>query len=148
MSTIAKDSDSMGMTHTFEEGLLEKFNKFRLSNAPSAAMVLGINAETQCVHLLKQLDDVSYDDLIEEFPDAEPRFVIHSFRWERGDGRIQYPLILIYYSPYSVPAKQAMLYASAQGTITRYFKLNKTVELKDPEDLSLDWLKSQLSTLR
>lgn len=45
------------------------------------------------------LEDVSIEDVASELPETQPRYVIYSYRHERSDGRVSFPLIFIYYSP-------------------------------------------------
>lgn len=50
---------------------------------------------------LKQ--DVDVDELREELPEHQPRFVVFSFKLDHGDGRISYPMCFIFSSPKGYP---------------------------------------------
>lgn len=45
------------------------------------------------------MKDVTPDELQEELPASQPRFVVYSYKLSHSDGRISYPLCFIYFSP-------------------------------------------------
>ena len=86
-------------------------------------------------------------------------FVYKYFRYEREDGRIQYPLCFIFSSPAGTSGKQMMAYASSRNQskhlflYTLIFKIHsvrdmagvtKVFELRSTEDLTQEWLSEKL----
>jgi hypothetical protein len=58
----------------------------------------------------------------------------------RDDGRVQYPLLLVYFSPSSCNAKLKMLYSSATPFVAQTLEIAKVHELQDLEDMTLEKL--------
>ena len=48
---------------------------------------------------------------------------------ERDDGRVQYPLLLVYFSPSSCNAKSKMLYSSCTPFIAQTLQISKVLHL-------------------
>ena len=71
------------------------------------------------------------------------RYILFSYKYDRGD-RVQYSLSLINYLPAACPDKKKMVYARLVPFVFSQFSLNKVLELKDPDDLTEDWLKNHL----
>lgn len=44
-------------------------------------------------------EDISVDDLREELPGHQPRFIVYSYRMEHDDKRVSYPICFIFYTP-------------------------------------------------
>lgn len=47
------------------------------------------------------MENMSLEDLADELPDHQPRYVILSYEYKHDDGRVSYPLIFFYWSPIS-----------------------------------------------
>ena len=47
------------------------------------------------------------------------RYVVYSYRHERPDGRVSFPLIFIYYSPNGVKPDMHMMYASSKTNLVQ-----------------------------
>ena len=45
------------------------------------------------------LQDVNLEDLQNELPSSQPRYVLLSYVYKRDDGRVSYPLCFIFISP-------------------------------------------------
>ena len=44
-------------------------------------------------------EDVSPEELAEELPPLQPRYVVYSYEYKHDDGRVSYPLCFIFISP-------------------------------------------------
>lgn len=55
----------------------------------------------------------SMEELIEELPDNNPRFVVISYPYKLPDGRLKNPLVLLYWLPPTCGQESKMLYAGA-----------------------------------
>ena len=55
--------------------------------------------------MVDELDDVTPEEIGEELGDSpfEPRWVMYMYEHRRPDGRVSYPLCLIYYNPAGCP---------------------------------------------
>ncbi|XP_073497802.1 glia maturation factor gamma isoform X2 [Phyllobates terribilis] len=80
--------------------LREKLRKFRFrKETNNAAILMKIDKEKQLVVLEEEFEDISPDDLQNELPERQPRFLVYSYRYAHDDGRISYPLCMIFSSP-------------------------------------------------
>lgn len=87
------------------------------------------------------------EDLATEMPTSVPRFIIFSYEWKREDNRVQYPLVFISYSPPCNPLYK-MLYTATAPEMQKRMGLSRMYEIKDPEDMTTDWLEEKLRTTR
>ena len=58
------------------------------------------------------------EQLIEELPSREPRFILHSHELKHADGRVQYPLNLILYIPDGCGTNNRFTYASTANAVS------------------------------
>ena len=68
------------------------------------------------------------------------KLIVRPVQHARDDGRVQYPLLLLYFSPSSCNAKSKMLYSSATPFIAQTLEIAKVHELQDLEDMTLEKL--------
>ncbi|KAK2948939.1 putative Glia maturation factor beta [Blattamonas nauphoetae] len=141
---VIRGTDSSGLDLQFEEGLLNRFESFRKANGKSAMIVLKIDKDTRTVGIEEELVDVDLEDFREDLPDTKPKYILYSFEIKRADGRLQVPLVLIYYTPHSAATNLSMLYSSAKNQLGRFFNVNKMIELRNADDLTTEFLVSQL----
>ena len=64
------------------------------------------------------LQDISVEELIDELPSREPRFILHSHELKHADGRIQYPLNFILYIPDGCGTNNRFTYASTANAVS------------------------------
>lgn len=62
---------------------------------------------------------MTVDELIEELPNREPRFILHSHERKHPDGRIQFPLNLILYIPDGCGTNYRFTYASTANAVSQ-----------------------------
>ncbi|CAF4335118.1 unnamed protein product [Adineta steineri] len=86
--------------------------------------------------------DTSVEDLIEELPSREPRFILHSHELKHADGRVQYPLNLILYIPDGCGTNNRFTYASTANSVSAASGITRIIELR--EDISAEWLNKEL----
>lgn len=91
------------------------------------------------------LEDVTLEELKEELPGHQPRFVLYSFPHNHEDSRVSYPLCLIFSSPRESKTELMVMYAGSKLELEKRADVSKVYELSDLDDLSLDWLKEKLA---
>mmetsp|Transcript_64665 Transcript_64665/g.94726 ORF Transcript_64665/g.94726 Transcript_64665/m.94726 type:complete len:146 (+) Transcript_64665:91-528(+) len=126
------------------DGVMDRWKIFRRKSADAVAMVLKIDADNEQVVLDfdGEFQQMPPEDLQDEMSDSSPRWILWLFKHERDDGRTQYPLLLVYFSPLSCNAKSKMLYASCTPFIAQTLEIAKVHELQDLEEMTLDKLQS------
>ncbi|XP_053701955.1 glia maturation factor beta isoform X1 [Synchiropus splendidus] len=125
--------------------LVEKLKKFRFRKENNnAAIVMKIDKKRQLVILEEEYEDLSPDELKDELPERQPRFVVYSYKYEHSDGRISYPLCFIFSSPVGCHMEQQIMYAGSKNKLVHTVGLTKVFEIRNTEDLTEEWLKSKL----
>ncbi|XP_048837501.1 glia maturation factor gamma-like [Brienomyrus brachyistius] len=132
-----------------EDSLLEKLKRFRFRKETSnAAILMKIDKEKQLVILEEEYEDISLDDLKNELPERQPRFIVYSYKYTHADGRISYPLCFIFSSPVGCKPEQQMMYAGSKNRLVQAAELTKVFETRNADDLSEEWLREKLSFFR
>uniref|UniRef100_A0A3B3E049 Glia maturation factor beta n=1 Tax=Oryzias melastigma TaxID=30732 RepID=A0A3B3E049_ORYME len=112
-----------------DEDLVKKLRQFRFrKETNNAAIVMKIDKDRQLVILDEEHEDISPDDLKDELPERQPRFIVYSYKYQHDDGRVSYPLCFIFSSPVGCRPEQQMMYAGSKN------KLVQTVELTKVSD--------------
>jgi len=127
--------------------VLEKIKKFRFRRGQdNAALLLKINMNDMQLVIEDELEEIeSIDELQNELPESQPRFLIYSCRYERSDGRVQYPLVFIFVSPSGGSGRQMMAYAGSRNQIRDACGITKVFEVRELEEMTQEWLTSKLS---
>nr|XP_023695203.1 glia maturation factor gamma isoform X2 [Paramormyrops kingsleyae] len=107
-----------------------------------------IDKEKQLVILEEEYEDISLDDLKNELPERQPRFIVYSYKYTHADGRISYPLCFIFSSPVGCKPEQQMMYAGSKNRLVQAAELTKVFETRNADDLSEEWLREKLSFFR
>ncbi|XP_018620699.1 glia maturation factor gamma [Scleropages formosus] len=132
-----------------DTSLIEKLKKFRFRKETSnSAILMKIDKEKQLVVLEEEYDDISLEDLRNELPERQPRFIVYSYKYVHADGRISYPLCFIFSSPVGCKPEQQMMYAGSKNRLVQAAELTKVFETRNADDLSEEWLKEKLSFFR
>ncbi|PWZ03271.1 glia maturation factor beta [Testicularia cyperi] len=117
--------------------VLEKVRKFRLkpSKRDITAQVFKIDKKSLTLELEDEyLDNLdSLDDLIEELPENSPRFIIATKKLNHRDGRISYPMFLLYWAPQTSSLELSTLYASALSNFSVQADVAKVIDVRDGE---------------
>lgn len=129
--------------------LQEKLKKFRFrKETNNAAILIKIDMEKQLVILEEEYENISLDELREELPERQPRYIVYSYKLTHGDGRVSYPLCFIFSSPVGCKPEQQMMYAGSKNRLVQSAELTKIFEVRNPDDLTEEWLKEKLSFFR
>lgn len=131
---------------SIDPDLADKLKKFRFRREKTnQAIVMKIDLAKQVLMCDEVLDDVTTEELREELPERQPRFVVYSFKLDHDDvGRVSYPMCLIFSSPPDCKTEMMVMYAGTKLTLVREAELSKVFELRDLEDLTDEWLQSKL----
>ncbi|CBQ70679.1 related to Glia maturation factor, beta [Sporisorium reilianum SRZ2] len=117
--------------------VLDKIKKFRLTPSKSAitAQVYKIDKKTLTLELEEELLTGlgSVEDLVEELPENSPRFLVVNYKLQHRDGRISYPLFVLYWAPQTASLDQSTLYASALSNFSVRCDVAKVVDVRDGE---------------
>lgn len=129
--------------------LKEKLKKFRFRKATNnAAIVMKIEREKRTIILDEEYEDCSVEDVRDELPDSQPRFIVYSYCYQHDDGRKSYPLCFIFVSPQGCNPEQQMMYAGSMKSLVNEVSLGKVFEVRNPEDLTEKWLREKLQFFR
>lgn len=89
----------------------------------------------------------SYWDIFlfrDELPGHQPRFIIYSFKLDHGDGRISYPLCLLFSTPRDCKPELMVMYAGTKLSLVKAAELTKVYEIRDLDELTDEWLEEKL----
>ncbi|XP_004349353.1 hypothetical protein CAOG_02603 [Capsaspora owczarzaki ATCC 30864] len=125
---------------------IDKIKKFRFRKAKNTgALILKIvPEELKCV-IEQELDDTSLAELANELPDSFPRYVVFSTVHTHPDGRISYPLMLIYISPAGTKPDLHMMYSGTKTELVRLSGITKVFEVRSTEELDDEWLEEKMA---
>merc|ERR1719270_2830160 len=99
----------------FADGLVDEVRKFRFNKAKcSRAIIMKIDIAKQKLVIEDTLEDVDAETLQNELPERQPRFILYSFELNHGDGRISYPMCLIWSTPIGCKTDLQMMYAGTK----------------------------------
>nr|DBA20705.1 TPA: hypothetical protein GDO54_017456 [Pyxicephalus adspersus] len=125
-----------------------------------------IDKDKQLVVLEEEFEDISPDDLQNELPERQPRYPYQiyqsctlyysmrgseapsSYKYTHDDGRISYPLCMIFSSPVGCKPEQQMMYAGSKNRLVQTAELTKVFEIRNTSDLTEEWLKERLAFFR
>jgi len=104
-----------------------------------------VDRDSHMVILDQKMDDMSIEELVEELPDHQPRYVVLSYRMEHGDGRVSYPLCFIFLTPRDCKPELQMMYAGSKLSLQKEIDVTRVYELRELEELTEEWLQSKLA---
>ncbi|XP_071485835.1 glia maturation factor beta-like [Diadema antillarum] len=123
--------------------------KFRFRKEKNnAAVVLKIDAAKLLIVIDEEYEDMTPDELQEELPGHQPRFVLYSYVLKHDDGRVSYPLCLIRIIPQGCKPEMAIMYSGSANLLVKETQVTKVMELRDKEDFTEEWLKEKLAFFR
>ncbi|XP_030007849.1 glia maturation factor gamma [Sphaeramia orbicularis] len=132
-----------------DESLKAKLKKFRFrKETNNAAILMKIDMEKQLVILEEEYEDISVEELREELPERQPRFIVYSYKYVHDDKRVSYPLCFIFCSPMGCKPEQQMMYAGSKNYLVQAAELTKVFEIRNTDDLTEEWLKKELGFFR
>ncbi|OON24021.1 hypothetical protein X801_00052, partial [Opisthorchis viverrini] len=105
--------------------------------------------------------DIPLDNLVDELPSHEPRYVLVIYQYEKELGRVVYPYCMVFSTPEGCPPMLKMLYTASLPSVVEKSGVGKVglhcivqiyswkvFELRDVEDFSEAWLREQLENER
>ena len=116
----------------------------RTSKLKNKAIIMKINLKEMEIVLVDELDDVTPEDIAEEFEDFEPRYCMYMYEYKRDDGRVTYPLCFIWYNPSGCDVHLNMIYGQTTEALVDLLKASKTFNVQDADDLTSEWLRSEV----
>ncbi|RUS73589.1 hypothetical protein EGW08_018649 [Elysia chlorotica] len=126
--------------------LLKQF-RFKKSNNMSA-IVLKIDKASLKIVLDEEFEDISIDELRDELPPQQPRYVCLSYMHKHDDGRVSYPLIFIFVSPQGCSPEQQMMYAGSKTTTINNGGFTKVLELRSVDELTEEAILEKLKLFK
>ncbi|CAD6886311.1 unnamed protein product [Tilletia controversa] len=131
--------------------LLASLKEFRMAkqtsltkDQPASAFVISIDKTKLVLQEEERHEPIALEDLVEELPENAPRFIVLSYRLEHADGRLSFPLVLLYWAPPTSHTTQSTLYASALSNFSTACDVGKVIDIREGADLSDKFLKSKL----
>ncbi|KAK2149314.1 hypothetical protein LSH36_455g03000 [Paralvinella palmiformis] len=107
-----------------------------------------VDMSSQMLIVDEEFEDVTLEDIQNELPASQPRFLVYSYCHEHDDGRKSYPLCFIFITPAGCKPEQQMAYAGSKLSLVKEAELTKVFEVRNPEDLTDDWLKEKVKFFR
>ena len=132
---------------SIDDDMNKELQAFRFSRSKKPrALILKIDPQSKELHADGELmEDITLEDLREELPEHQPRFVLYSFPYNHADARVSYPLCLIFSSPRESKTELMVMYAGSKLELEKRADANKVYELSDLDDLTFEWLQEKLA---
>lgn len=125
--------------------LKDELKRFRFSKSRTTnALILKIDSAKQLITLDQKLEDCDPDEIRDELPTQQPRYIVISYVHVHDDGRLSYPLYLVFYSPSGCNPQLHMMYAGSRNNLAKECELNKNLEIREPDELTKELLESKL----
>ncbi|XP_005112631.1 glia maturation factor beta [Aplysia californica] len=129
--------------------VLALVKKFRMRKEKNiAAIVLKIDKPTLTIVLDEEHEDITIEDLQDELPAQQPRYIILSYVQKHDDGRTSFPLMFIYVTPQGCNPEQQMMYAGSKLEAVKNLGLTKVIELRSLEDLTEETVLDKLKLFK
>ncbi|PAV86703.1 hypothetical protein WR25_18073 [Diploscapter pachys] len=127
------------------DDLKKTLKEFRFAKSSQMmAIIVKIDKEAQQLKVEETFDDCSIDEVRDELPQQQPRFILLSFAKMHSDGRVSYPMLLIFYSPIGCSPDLQMLYAGSRNNLVQECELTKNFEIRELEELTQEYIDSKL----
>ncbi|CAI9730451.1 glia maturation factor beta-like [Octopus vulgaris] len=127
------------------DGVKERIKQFRFSNNKcTAAVILKVDTNTLKVIIDTEYEDCTMDEIQEELPVSQPRFIVLSYVYNHDDGRVSYPLIFIFVSPQGCKPEQQMLYAGSVRALTKELEMTKVFDVRSTDEFTVEWIEEKL----
>ena len=129
------------------ESMNKEIQAFRMSRSTKPrALILKIDPGTMELRPDGELlEDVTLEEIKDELPGHQPRFILYSFKYTHEDGHTSYPLCLIFSSPRESKTELMVMYAGSKLELVKRADVNKVYELTDLDDLCFDLIKEKLA---
>ncbi|XP_044734225.1 glia maturation factor beta [Chrysoperla carnea] len=128
-----------------DDDVKERLKQFRFKkNNTNAALILKVDREKQRICVDEEIEDIKIDDLQEQLPGHQPRYIIYNYRMEHNDGRVSYPMCFIYYTPRDSQIELQIMYAGTKIALQREAELTRVYEIRELDELTEEWLIEKL----
>ncbi|PAV23983.1 glia maturation factor beta [Pyrrhoderma noxium] len=136
----------MSQTVDIPKELIDKIRKFRLQpDASSAALVVKIDRKTLSMIEDEKYDNIEMEDLAEELPGHEPRFVVLSYEKKYSDGRRKYHFVILNWCPPGIQTGLLTLYTSALINFKNTVDIQTVIEAREgSEGLTKEFVETEL----
>lgn len=104
-----------------------------------------VDREKQLVCVDELLDEISVDELQEQLPGHQPRYIVYSYKMVHDDNRVSYPMCFIFYTPRDSQMELQIMYAGSKRALQREADLTRVYEIRELDELTEDWLKEKLA---
>lgn len=104
-----------------------------------------VDREKQLVCVDELLDEISVDELQEQLPGHQPRYIVYSYKMIHDDNRISYPMCFIFYTPRDSQMELQIMYAGTKRALQREADLTRVYEIRELDELTEEWLKEKLA---
>ncbi|XP_033105425.1 glia maturation factor beta-like [Anneissia japonica] len=88
------------------------------------------------------------DEIQEELPQHQPRYLAYSYKLSHDDGRVSYPFVFIFISPSGCKPELQMMYAGSKLSVVNSGGFTKVFELRSVEEFTEEWLIEKLKFFR
>ncbi|XP_055295883.1 glia maturation factor gamma [Sitodiplosis mosellana] len=123
----------------------DELRKFRFrKDCANCALILKVDREKQLVCVDELLDEISVDELQEQLPGHQPRYIVYSYKMVHDDKRISYPMCFIFYTPRDSQMELQIMYAGSKRALQREADLTRVYEVRELDELTEDWLREKL----
>ncbi|KAJ6633283.1 Glia maturation factor gamma [Pseudolycoriella hygida] len=122
---------------------LRKF-RFRKDNINSA-LILKVDRDKQLVCVDELIEEITMEELQEQLPGHQPRYIVYSYKMVHDDNRVSYPMCFIFYTPRDSQMELQMMYAGTKRALQKEADLTKVYEIRELDELTEDWLKENLT---
>ena len=135
---------------TIDPALQSQLKEFRFrrdsasTSTSGRAIVMKIDRDSMTLVADETFDDVSANDLRDELPERQPRFVVYSFPLSHDQGRVSFPMCLLFSTPRDCKTELQVMYAGSKLNLVKEAGLTKVFEIRDLEELTEEWLAEKL----
>uniref|UniRef100_A0A0K0CXI8 ADF-H domain-containing protein n=1 Tax=Angiostrongylus cantonensis TaxID=6313 RepID=A0A0K0CXI8_ANGCA len=81
-------------------------------------LIVKVDRDTQQIILDSSLEECSIEEIRKELS-QQPRFVLISYVLRHADGRLSYPMCLVFYSPEGCSPELQMMYAGSKENVVQ-----------------------------
>ena len=91
-----------------------------------SALIMKVDRESQTIVMDELLEDLeNLEELRDNLPDHQPRYIIYTCCLSHDDGRASYPMCFIFFSPRDCKPEMQMMYAGSRNHL-----VNKVCEFQ------------------
>ncbi|TKR65478.1 hypothetical protein L596_025877 [Steinernema carpocapsae] len=142
---VRKMSGTISICH-IPNDLKAKLRAFRFQKSTATnVLILKIDRETHTLIIEEDMQDCGdLEEVKDELPHQQPRYLLISYQLKHSDGRVSYPMCLVFYSPTGCHPEQQMLYAGSRNSLVQECELTKNFEIRDLDEFTSEFLDSKL----